>query len=182
MSITEQSVCISLLIAITTAFITALLNNYYWQRQFKDAEKSEYRKLYHKRKLEIYEKLVLLIGEMACHLTSVVANMSNRAEASKAYDCFTESYIKILQFTISNGIYISGSIYQLTNALGPIKIVIDETFAKNSSSIDAEIKNLCDHLPIIVNAIREELGITTLLYGSEMQEILSKTRERAINA
>ena len=170
---TAQAVYISLVTAITTAFITALLNNHYWKRQLKDEEKSEYRKLYHKRKLEVYEKLALFIAEMTTHLIDMRVNLFNPLEARKEYERFQEGYMNLLKSTISNALYISGHTYMLTNELGPFMHDINSALLKNDASINDILDSLTKKIADTMNAIREELGIPTLLYGSEMQELLS---------
>ncbi|MFA5147011.1 MAG: hypothetical protein WC515_06545 [Candidatus Omnitrophota bacterium] len=164
-----HTLLISLLVAITTAFITALLNNYYWKRQLKDAERSEYRKFYHKRKLETYETLLYKAMDTRETVHEFVFALNKDIKAVQPAK-LSEKFIDILNYLLQRSLYISSDILRITKPL----------FRKTPDNVAKDPNGFFDEyhagIAALADGMRQELGIQELLHGKEMEDILHARR------
>lgn len=162
---------VSLPIAIITAFITALLNNYYWKRQLRDEEKLEYRKLYNKKKLEKNEELVNHISAIALgYLAFEVAKIEARKQ--KAFSELMEKIKIAITFLLSNSFYIKPENIQYFSALGSLIIHVAEKPDSNDPTTESIKKLIKESIPRILVIIQKELEISGILHSQQIKNIL----------
>ena len=161
---TYENLLISIVVALITAFVTALLNNYYWRCQLKDMERSEYRKLYHRKKLETYEMLLTKVTETQQVLNEFVFAVTHKTLAKP--HILSDKFIDILHFMCEKGIYISRSVNE---GLKPLVSKAPEDVAKDPDSFFKEYLQASSMLTFF---IAKDLGIPELLHGNEMKTIL----------
>lgn len=162
-------------IIIVTAIVTTVFHGLLWKFQFSHEEKSDYRKLYHKRKLEIYEGIYnKLQGEFARVWEAIVVSLDEKKEVARleAQNRLNEHAKNIVTYAVSNSLYISPKIMDCIAELCSQIYIVGSNIAKEEVIKPTGISDLTIKVATLGVLMQRELGIQEVLDSSIMEKIL----------
>jgi len=180
------TVVISLSVAIITAIITSVVNWMIWKKQFVNEEKSEYRKLYNTRKLEIYEKIANCIGGEGLTLFVLFKSNKNAVIEDKEKFCklVLGFHVKLKTLIIRNILFVGNEVRKaFIKKMEVILTEINSALEKDGVlSQDCE-KRYIESIHSMQDAMAEELGIDKLIPGDKLLNVWELCKKkRKINS
>lgn len=180
---TYENLLVSIVVALITAFVTALLNNNYWRQQFKEQEKSEYRKLYHRRKLETHERIAEYFATKydAIHRAtwlSIKHTFPKDDKPTEILGSLRTIIREIEEIKQKNIMYLSLDVW---NILKDIEHFIQDVYfniIREKKTDDTMIKVLSNMIHRLQILLRNELAIKELLATAELPNALVNEMEK----
>ncbi len=186
-SVNLLTVLVSIASAVVISIISSAFNWFLWKNQFSKEQKSEYQKLYHARKLEIYEECARISTEYHDKLCKILTPISQEIKKDQTeYESqrrnisagLRDFAVELNKFSLKHVFYISKKVW---NALGGFASFIHylSSSIRSGKKIEENVGwESSVKLADILTAISDELGVEKVLNDSDMKRIFYYKNEQ----